>query len=304
MQPFLIDADAGTDDAIALLMALNAPEVDVLGVTTSGGNASLSHTTRNTLAVLEHMGRASVPVARGFDHALAGGQFHHGYDFHGHRGIGVHMPRATIAPIQQDAPTFMANALAASPSPVAFVALAPLTSIAHLLQRHPAAARNISRLVFSSGALETGDMTPYANFNSRNDPEAAAIVFSSGVPITLAPLEACAQVTLSLKDLAHWRDADAPGARLADRILYKWFQRQPSQRLYIPCDLLTMAIALSPSIATYLTGAAAIDADEGETRGRIRFQPGSGPVTVANNVDITAFHRLLDALLLKSNPKR
>lgn len=301
MQNLLIDTDPGTDDAIALLMALNAPNARVLGVTTAGGNASLSHTTRNALAVLEHMGRADVPVAKGASHPLAGGQYRNGYDFHGHRGIGVHFPHAANAAVQQDAVGFMERVLSASTEPVTLLALAPLTNVAHLLQRAPQAVRRITRLVVMGGALEKGNVTPYAEFNFFNDPEATAMVMASGLPVTLVPLETCAQVMLNVKDLARWRDSDAPAARLADRILHKWFQRQPDLRLYDPCDALAIALALSPTIAQYQTGEVSVDTSAGETRGHADFRPGPGPITIAKQVDAAAFHQLLDKLLLRSS---
>ncbi len=300
MQNLLIDTDPGTDDAIALLMALNAPDARILGVTTAGGNASLAHTTKNVLAVLEHMGRTQVPVAKGASHPQAGGQYRYGYDFHGHRGIGVHFPHASNVVAQQDAAGFMERILTASAEPVTLLALAPLTNVAHLLQRAPLAARRIARLLVMGGALEKGNVTPYAEFNFYNDPEAAALVLASGLPVTLVPLETCAQVMLNVKDLARWRDADAPAARLADRILYKWFQRQPGHRLYDPCDPLALAVALAPAIASYEVGAVTVDTSQSETRGRMEFRPGPGPVSVAKQVDVAAFHSLLDTLLLKT----
>ncbi|MBI4310539.1 MAG: nucleoside hydrolase [Chloroflexi bacterium] len=315
MPHLLIDTDPGTDDAIALLMALNAPDAEVAGVTTVGGNASLSHVTKNALAVLEHMGRTSVPVAKGAAISLAGDPFRYAYDFHGHRGLGVHMLRPTAAAVREDAVSFMAaRILEGFPLAVAergiegerseekgvtLVALGPLTNVARLLQQYPHAAQGIARLVVMGGALDQGNVTPYAEFNTYNDPEAASAVFASGVPITLVPLDACAQVTLSAKDLARWRDSKAPAARLADRILLKWFQRQTNHQAFDPCDPLAMAVALAPDIASYEHGSVTVDTSAEETRGRTLFQPGSGNVSVARRVDAAAFYALLDELLLR-----
>ena len=97
MTSVIIDTDPGTDDAIALTMALNGPDLDVVGVTTVGGNATLAHTTRNALRVLEHVGRADVPVHRGAARPLRG-KYHYGYYFHGAAGLGVRLPAPRTAP--------------------------------------------------------------------------------------------------------------------------------------------------------------------------------------------------------------
>ncbi|MBI4338563.1 MAG: nucleoside hydrolase [Chloroflexi bacterium] len=300
MKRILIDTDPGTDDAIALLMALNAPEIEVAGITTTGGNASLAHVTRNVLSILEHMGRADVPVARGAAGPLLGGTFHHAYDLHGHRGIGVHFPRATTTPVAEDAPAFMARLLSGSASPMTVVALGPLTNMALLLRRHPQAALRIGGLVATGGALRDDNGTPTVEFNVGNDPEAASSVLSSGLPVVLVPREACDQVRLEARDLARFRDARTPAARLAYRILLKWFQRQGFDRSYVPSDPLAMAIALQPAVASYARGAVTVDITSGETRGQTLLQPGDGPIAVAGKIDARAFHTLLDALLLKS----
>ncbi|MBI4203071.1 MAG: nucleoside hydrolase [Chloroflexi bacterium] len=296
MPRLLIDTDPGTDDAIGLTMALSAPGVTVAGVTTVGGNASLAHVTKNTLALLDEMGRGDVPVARGASGPIAGDEFRHAYDYHGHRGVGVHMPRPASTPVTGSAAGFLASQLQAAPQPSTLVCLGPLTNIAHLLQQHSEAARSVGRLVVSGGATEDNSAAAYAQDNLCSDPEAAVLVLGAGIPTVIVPLEAAAQAAFRTTDLARWRDARTPAARLAHRILLKWFQRRSEERHYLPWDALTMALTLSPGIASYRNGTVSVDTGQGERRGRMSFQPGSGHVSIAHQVDAVAFHELLDCL--------
>jgi inosine-uridine nucleoside N-ribohydrolase len=182
--PILLDCDPGHDDAIALLLALASPELELLGVTTVHGNQTLEKTTENALRVLELVGRADVPVARGADRPLIR-EPHAAAHVHGESGLdGPELPAATAEPVPQHAVEFMADRIV--PGTV-LVPIGPLTNIALYLAEH--GTDNIERIVLMGGAIAEGNMTPAAEFNIWADPEAAARVFASGLDVTMIGLD-------------------------------------------------------------------------------------------------------------------
>ena len=187
--PTLIDCDPGHDDAIALLLALASPEVELLGVTTVAGNQTLEKTTTNALRVLELAGRGDVPVAAGADRPLARELFIADY-VHGESGLdGPELPEPRAEPVDQHAVDFLAERILGSPRPVTLVPIGPLTNVALLLSRYPQAAGNVERVVIMGGAVAEGNVTPAAEFNIYVDPEAAWRVFHSGLPVTMIGLD-------------------------------------------------------------------------------------------------------------------
>ena len=185
--PIILDCDPGHDDAIALLLALASPEVKLLGVTTVHGNQTLAKTTANALRVLELAGRADVPVAAGADRPLAR-ELTVAAHVHGESGLdGPALPDATCAPVADDAVSFIAGTVAASPGKVTLVPTGPLTNIARYLDEHGGDA--VERIVLMGGAIAEGNMTPAAEFNIWADPEAAHRVFHSGLDVTMVGLD-------------------------------------------------------------------------------------------------------------------
>jgi pyrimidine-specific ribonucleoside hydrolase len=187
--PILLDCDPGHDDAIALLLALASPELDLFGVTTVAGNQTLEKTTANALRVLELAGRQDVPVAAGADRPLARELFTGDY-VHGESGLEGPAPAdPSGGPVAQHAVDFLAERILASPRPVTLVPVGPLTNVALLLAHHPEAASTLERIVIMGGAIAEGNVTPAAEFNVYVDPEAAWRVFRSGVPVTMIGLD-------------------------------------------------------------------------------------------------------------------
>ena len=178
----VLDCDPGHDDAIALLLALASPEVELLGVTTVHGNQTVDKTTENALRVLELAGRANVPVARGADRPLVR-ELHVAAHVHGESGLdGPHLPAATARPVEQDAVDFLVEHVDGD---VTLVAVGPLTNVALALDR----GLRPERIVLMGGAIAEGNMTPAAEFNIWADPEAAQAVFHAGVPVTMIGLD-------------------------------------------------------------------------------------------------------------------
>src|SRR3954449_3320794 len=181
----LLDCDPGHDDAIALMLALASPEVELLGVTTVAGNQTLAKTTANALRVLEFAGRDDVPVAAGADRPLVR-EPAVAADVHGDSGLdGPDLPPARGTTTGAHAVDFLAELIHAAGRPVTLVPTGPLTNVALLLARHPDAADNLERIVLMGGAIAEGNVTPAAEFNVWADPEAAARLFASGLDVTM-----------------------------------------------------------------------------------------------------------------------
>jgi inosine-uridine nucleoside N-ribohydrolase len=180
----LLDCDPGHDDAIALLLALASPELELLGVTTVAGNQTLGKTTANAIRVLEHVGREDVPVAAGADRPLVREPFVAAY-VHGETGLdGPDLPPARGKPVDQHAVDFLAERIEPG---VVLVPTGPLTNVALLLARYP--EKRPDRIVLMGGAIAEGNITPAAEFNIWADPEAAARVFASGIELTMVGLD-------------------------------------------------------------------------------------------------------------------
>ena len=180
----LLDCDPGHDDAIALLLALASPELELLGVTTVAGNQTLEKTTANAIRVLEHVGREDVPVAAGAERPLVREPFVAAY-VHGETGLdGPDLPPARGTPVDQHAVDFLAERIEPG---VVLVPVGPLTNVALLLARYP--EKRPDRIVLMGGAIAEGNVTPAAEFNIWCDPEAAARVFTSGIDLTMIGLD-------------------------------------------------------------------------------------------------------------------
>jgi purine nucleosidase len=183
----LLDCDPGHDDAIALLLALASPELELLGITTVAGNQTLDKTTANAIRVLEFAGRGEIPVAAGADRPLVREQYVAAY-VHGETGMdGPDLPPAEGAPIERHAVDFLADQIREHGGGVTLVPTGPLTNVALLLALHPDARPE--RIVLMGGAIAEGNVTPAAEFNIWADPEAAARVFASGIDTTMVGLD-------------------------------------------------------------------------------------------------------------------
>jgi pyrimidine-specific ribonucleoside hydrolase len=185
--PILLDCDPGHDDAIALLLALASPELELLGVTTVAGNQTLAKTTANAIRVLDFVGRDDVPVAAGAAAPLVREPFVAAY-VHGETGLdGPDLPPPRREPLPQHAVGFLAEQIRARNGAVTLVPTGPLTNVALLLAIHPDARPE--RIVLMGGAIAEGNVTPAAEFNIWADPEAAARVFASGIDLTMVGLD-------------------------------------------------------------------------------------------------------------------
>jgi len=183
-RPFLIDTDTASDDAVALIMALRAPDVRVVAITTVAGNVPVQQSTRNALYTVELSG-ADVPVYTGAGKPLLR-TYQNATWFHGRDGLGDHnYPPPSRTPGKLHAVDAMIEAIEANPGLV-LVTLAPLTNVALALAKRPSIASKVGRCVVMGGApCCEGNVTPAAEYNIWVDPEAARIVFLSGLPVEL-----------------------------------------------------------------------------------------------------------------------
>ena len=222
--PVILDCDPGHDDALAITLALSRPELKVLGITTVGGNAPLAATTLNALRVLALLGRPDVPVAAGAAQPLVR-TLETAPEVHGTSGLdGADLPEPVSAPRPEGALEFLRATLAAAPAPVTLIPTGPLTNIALLLRTYPHLADRIAHISLMGGAMRAGNWTPAAEFNIWVDPEAARIVFRSGLPITMCGLDVTHKALFGLAgdrpDAGAW-DACRGGLRGPAAVLHE-----------------------------------------------------------------------------------
>lgn len=199
-RPVILDCDPGHDDALAILLALARPEFDLRAITTVAGNAPLVATTRNALRVLTLLGRTDVPVAAGAAAPLLR-PLHVAENVHGTSGLdGADLPEPAMAARPEGALELLRATIEASPGPITLIPTGPLTNIALLIRAYPRLLERVERICLMGGAAGEGNTTASAEFNMWVDPEAAAIVFDCGRPITMIGLDVTHQARLTHAD--------------------------------------------------------------------------------------------------------
>jgi inosine-uridine nucleoside N-ribohydrolase len=215
----ILDCDPGHDDAIAILLAAHHPEIELLAITTVAGNQSLEKTTRNALKVCSLANIREVPIAMGMDRPLVR-PAKHAPDIHGESGLdGPHIPEPTLELARQHAVDLIIDLLIDSEGDIALVPVGPLTNIATAMRQRPSIVPKIKAISLMGGAIGLGNVTPAAEFNIQTDPEAAAIVFGCGRPITMVPLEVTHQALASEDVITRLRSAQRPVATFAADLL-------------------------------------------------------------------------------------
>lgn len=221
--PILLDGDPGHDDAIAWTLAAASPELDIRCVTSSSGNQSIEKTTYNALRVMALLG-IRAPMAKGCPRPLLSPVMT-APSVHGKSGLdGPALPEPAQAPVDLSAPELMAQTILSSPEPVTLVPTGPLTNVAALLLAHPEVKEKIARISLMGGCIAHGNWTPAAEFNILVDPEAADVVFRSGVPITMAGLDVTEQALLYPADFARIRAVGNPVASVVADWLEFFYQ--------------------------------------------------------------------------------
>jgi inosine-uridine nucleoside N-ribohydrolase len=264
----ILDCDPGHDDAIALLLALASPEVELLCVTTVHGNQTLAKTTANALRVLDLAGRADIPLAAGAAHPLER-ELTVASHVHGESGLdGPALPPASRAPLAEHAVDLMARTLAAGPVPVTLVATGPLTNVALLLERTGGA--NLERIVLMGGAIAEGNMTPAAEFNVWADPEAARAVFQSGIDICMIGLDVTHKAVTTPALQERLRSTGATGTFVAELVeFFAVYHRETYGWDGAPIhDAVAIAHVIHPGIVTTVHRNVEIECESELCRGR------------------------------------
>lgn len=303
MRTVIVDTDPGTDDALALMMAMNTPGLLIEGITTVGGNATLSDTTDNALRLVEHLdGRKSaIPVAVGAGQPLRG-SFTHAYHVHGADGLGVPLPAPTLKPLGMSAVEFMADRAAEAAGKLTLIALGPLTNVAAALDTYPDLLGALAEVVVMGGAFEVpGNVTPYAEFNIHEDPWAADAVFASGVPVTVVGLDVTRQTSMHRRDGPQWFEGASRSALLGNRILANRFRERSEAREFYLHDPLAVAAAIEQDVLTCRPAQVSVVTD-GDERGRTVARYGDGTVRVAVGVDVERAVKLVRDLISSNRP--
>src|SRR6266566_4589160 len=262
----ILDCDPGHDDAIAILLAAHHPDIDLLAITTVAGNQSLDKTTLNALKVCSLANIRDVPVARGMDRPLVR-PARHAANIHGESGMdGPDIPEPNIAPVAQHGVDLLIDLLMNSDGDITIVPTGPLTNIATAIRREPAILPRIKAISLMGGAIGVGNRMPAAEINIWADPEAAAIVFECGRPLTMSPLEVTHQALATGAVLDRLRAANRPVASFAADLLtffsdtYRNVFGFPAPPVHDPCAVAavvdpTILYAHNMYVAIEMTGA-------------------------------------------------
>ncbi|WP_394217042.1 nucleoside hydrolase [Brachybacterium vulturis] len=248
----ILDCDPGHDDAVAMMLALANPAIELLGITTVGGNQTLDKITRNAQSVLVMCGREDVPVHAGSARPLVR-RVEIAPDIHGESGLdGVELPEPTRPPQDTHAVRFIIDTLmAAEPGTVTLVATGPLTNVALAARLEPRIVERVREVVVMGGGYHEGNWTPVAEFNIWVDPEAAHIVFDEEWPLTMVGLDLTHQALATAKVEAQVRDIDSPlgeffiGLMDFFRKAYQEHQGFPDPPVHDAC---TIAYLIDPTI--------------------------------------------------------
>lgn len=251
-QKIIIDTDPGQDDAVAILLALGAPELEVLGLTVVAGNVPLSLTLRNALQICELAGRPDLPVHAGCEEPLEG-RLITAEHVHGESGLdGVELPEPTMPVAPGHAADFIVETIRREPAgSVTLVPIGPLTNIAEAFRRAPDVSGRVGRIVLMGGGT-FGNVTPAAEFNIHVDPLAAAEVFASGANLVVLPLDATHKALTSRDWIETVRSAGPVGAAVAGwTSSYERFDREKygaeGAPLHDPC---AVAWLIDPTLFT------------------------------------------------------
>src|SRR5215212_343910 len=213
-QRIIIDTDPGVDDALTFLLALASSEIQLEALTTTQGNVTLEKATRNALSVLELCRASHIPVAMGSMYPLVQ-PLRASAHVHGESGIGnSQLPQPETKPIPQHAVDYLIEHVLAEPGEISIFPIGPLTNVAMAIRKEPRFAEAVKELVIMGGAiLEHGNITPQAEFNIYVDPHAAHIVFHSGIPITLIPLDVTHKCLVKQEHVDRLMKLDSPISR-------------------------------------------------------------------------------------------
>ena len=247
--PILIDCDTGTDDAIAIIEALYAPEFDVRAITTVAGNVALKYTSQNTLNLVRYLG-FDTKVAVGSAKPILGEIIHSADGTHGDTGMGtVVIPDAKVGFYEKNAVETIIEEARLLQGELVLIPTGPMTNIAHALMAYPELTRLIKEIVFMGGAMIGGNMTTTAEFNAWVDPEALSIVLNSGIKCKMIGLDVTEKAILHKDDAEYFRGLGTKaGQVVADLLEYMFVRFNRGGEDALMHDGLAVAVAAVPEI--------------------------------------------------------
>jgi pyrimidine-specific ribonucleoside hydrolase len=289
--PIILDCDPGHDDAIALLLAVASPEVELIGVTTVAGNQTLDKTTNNALRVLEFAGRDDIPVYAGADRPFIRPQDVAAH-VHGESGLdGPDLPQPKQSAQPEHAVDYLARTIREREGKVTLVPTGPLTNIGLLFALHPDALPE--RIILMGGAIGEGNRTPAAEFNIWADPEAAQRVFLAGLDTTMVGLDVTHRALIKDEHTERMRGAGKVGSMVAELMdFYARFHksRYPDLDGSPMHDPVCVAHVIDPTLMTVLDAYIEVDCSGGPSWGRTnvdwRKREHSSPANAKVGVDI------------------
>jgi purine nucleosidase len=252
----IIDTDPGVDDALTFLLALASPEIQLEALTTVQGNVTVEKATHNALSILELVNASHIPVVQGCSHPLIKSPHNSGEAVHGTSGIGeAILPEPKTKPIEGFAVDYLIERVLAEPGELSIFPIGPLTNIAFAIRKEPRFAKAVKELVIMGGAIRSGgNITPLAEFNINEDPHAAHIVFHSGIPITLIPLDVTYKCLLTSDDLDRLNKINSPIARFVRDATATYMDFYLQYEGFKGCalhDPLTLATVFAPEIFSF-----------------------------------------------------
>lgn len=260
--PIIFDTDfvmPPADDSMALMLALQSPELEILGITTVMGNESLERATSDVLRMLEIAGRPDIPVHVGADMPLVHTKSDYAVREYGrwYENETPVVPPGGYAekqPEEESAVSFIVRTVMERPGEVTLVAIGPLTNIAQAIRAHPYFAASVKQLVIMGGAIASlpdgaGNVTPNAEFNFWVDPEAARVTLRSGIPIELSPLNVSRKSGLTKDWYERMVDVSNPLTELLAETLGRRFESDPDRSWYM-YDQIAVASLIDPTLVT------------------------------------------------------
>lgn len=263
-QKLIIDTDPGIDDSVAILMAFQTPEVEIIGFTTIFGNVSTEIATRNSLSLCEIAGYPDVPVAEGSPGPLKGGiprvaDFVHGSDGLGH----INLPPPRTKKIDKNAAEFLVEKVCEYPGEVSILALGPLTNLALAIKRDSSFASKVKKIVVLGGSFfALGNVNPAAEANIYNDPEAADVVFTSGANIVVVGINITTQVKFTDDDLLELRQSKGRHAQLLMdmcKFYRNWHVKSDGVYGIFLHDPVSFLALVRPDLFTYKVGVVRVE---------------------------------------------
>lgn len=264
--PVVLDVDPGIDDSLAILLALRSPELEVVAITVVAGNVDVEQGLENALKVIELVEARSLPVAKGAASPLVR-RLTTARHVHGENGLGnVHLPTPSLEPFKGTALELLATKVEEYAGNITLVPVGPLTNVAALLTQHSELVPKIKEIVLMGGSFSGGNVTPAAEFNIYNDPEAAEIVFQSSVPLRMVTLDVTRSTVLRTDHLAEIEPDSHPIQKFVLDLHAHHERTRRSQGIYLH-DPLAVGIVTDPTLVTTEAAYVEVETEGKKTRG-------------------------------------